>query len=304
MSVYAKVIKDSISDQNNRLTTMEVCFHRFVLPEFNTHRMFSRNFRSSRAVPTEKLIKEVRTNPALPVSWGKNQPGMQAAEELEGAALERVQTHWNIAAQEAATRAGWMLADGAHKQIVNRLLEPFLYVYGVVSFTNFENFRQLRCHKDAQPEIKFLADKMAEAYDSSTPEKLSPGEWHLPYVDEDEGNGEELELGVLKQISAARCARVSYKVFDADRRSSVAEDVALYEKLAGGRPMHASPLEHQATPDVFEEFIYSDDPNSNWPNWYPGCNEDRGWQNPDLHGNFEGWIQHRKTVVGEYFSQS
>lgn len=273
--IEAKVIEDSVSPTGKRITTIQVKFHRFILPEFNTHRVFSRNFSSSRAIPTAKLIEQVRTNPALPVHWGQNQPGMQASEELSGAALDNAMQQWNMAANLAADMAEAMAAAGAHKQIVNRIIEPYLYVTGIVTSTEWENWDSLRAHPDAQPEIHELALKIREARANSTPRLVDSGEWHLPYVTEEERtdgyyHGKE-EL--LAKISAARCCRVSYLKHDGTC-PSISDDLALFERLAGSVPIHASPLEHQASPDA----LY----------------EDCSYCAPYLHGNLHGWKQFRK----------
>lgn len=279
MGISAEVICDSISEAGKRLTTFQITCHRFILAEINTHRVLSRNYRSSRAVPAVKLIEEVRTNPAMPVFWGKNQPGMQAAEELTGEELDATKGMWMRAAERAAYWAENMSVNmHLHKQTANRVLEPFLWVHGVISATEWDNFFGLRLHKDAQPEFRALAEAMWRAWNESTPQALALGQWHLPYITHYApfvGNDHD----VIKQ-SVARCARVSYKPFDADRPSTLAEDLALYDKLLGAQPIHASPAEHQATPDQFSK-EYGD------------------WDEPQSHGNFVGWKQFRKSVAGE-----
>ncbi|MBV9863311.1 MAG: FAD-dependent thymidylate synthase [Alphaproteobacteria bacterium] len=289
--IAAKIIQDSISPAGVRLTSIQVTAHRFILAEINTHRQLSRNYRSSRAVPTARLIAEVRQNPAMPVFWGKNQPGMQAREELEGNARVDAEECWRRAAAAAADQAEQLAGTGAHKQIVNRLIEPFLYVPGLITATEWTNFFALRCHPDAQPEFKVLAEAMRDAMAGSRPELTDLGDWHLPYVDTQDlrlvadverettrSTGEKVEAAksVLLKLSAARCARVSYRVFDADRRPTIEEDIDLANRLAASG--HWSPFEHVATPDV-----------------RPGLK----WANRRLHGNFVGWCQHRKMMPGE-----
>jgi thymidylate synthase ThyX len=280
--IEAKVIEDSISKQGKRLTTLQVKFHRFILPEFNTHRVFSRNFSSSRAIPTAKLIEQVRTNPALPVHWGQNQAGMQAKEELTGLSLDYAIITWNIAAGLAADQAEIMSQSGAHKQIVNRLLEPFMWVTGIVSSTEWDNFFSLRAHADAQPEIQDLAVKIRKAMSNSTPKKLSYGDWHLPYVSEEERNDGffkiEANKSLLQKISAARCCRVSYLKHDGSV-PNIDDDLELFQRLAGAVPIHASPLEHQAVPDD--------------AHWGDGGYTFLGYKHKHLHNNFDGWIQYR-----------
>lgn len=274
--IEAKVIADSISEAGKRITTMQVKFHRFILPEFNTHRVFSRNFSSSRAIPTSKLIEQVRNDPATPVHWGKNQPGMQAAEELTGTDLELAQSEWRVAAYLAGDVAEKMAGLGVHKQIVNRILEPFLWSTGIVTSTEWDNFFELRAHEDAQPEIHELAIKMRDARNNSIPQLLKEDEWHLPYISDNEKNDQffkiEANRFMLQKISAARCCRVSYLKHDGSA-PDISDDLALFQRLAGSVPLHASPLEHQAAPATYSS----------------------GWDNPAGHGNFHGWIQYRKV---------
>lgn len=186
----AKITTHSKAPNGEELITMEVELHRFILPEFNTHRCFSRNFQSSRAVPVGKMIEQVRTSPAIPVHWGENQRGMVA--EKESTALVKddsgkefdVSDWWKKSAKEAADYATAMNEAGYHKQVVNRILEPFMKTKGVVTATRegFESFFKLRSHKDAQPEIKVLSDRMMEALENSIPKKLNVGDYHLPYI--------------------------------------------------------------------------------------------------------------------------
>jgi thymidylate synthase ThyX len=295
MTISAQIIADSISPQGIRLTTFQVTCHRFILPEINTHRMFSRNWASSRAIPTSKLIEMVRTNPAMPVHWGKNQPGMQAHGEMEGDDLDRTMSHWISAAQDAAEYAEMMANCGAHKQLVNRVLEPFLWVRGVITATDYANFYALRRHEDAQPEIKALADAMWEAQQASTPQLIVPGEWHLPYLTAEDYRPLQMKSGTLGiewdalalKVSTARCARVSYLTQDG-KPTTVEADLALYERLIERAPLHASPAEHQATPDTREKYATS----------YMS----EKWDHPEQHGNLKGWRQFRKTLPQEFVS--
>lgn len=274
--ISAKVICDSISpiggDPGKRITTIQVKFHRFILPEFLTHRVFSRNFSSSRAIPTKKLLDQVRNDPAMPVYWGKNVPGMQAKEELSPYEIEGAKNQWIQAAKQAAFYAESMSLINVHKQIVNRLLEPFLWVHGIVTSTEWTNFFDLRCHPDAQPEIQALAYAMFHAMEASTPRVLQFNEWHLPYISEDEKHDESFinhsDKFILQKISAARCCRVSYNKIDGSA-PNVEDDLLLYSRLVNRAPIHASPLEHQATP----------------------CDS-----TPKLQGNLHQWAQFRKII--------
>lgn len=330
--IEVRVILDSVSPTGQRLTTLALRYMRFIHAELMTHRVISRNASSSRAVPTAKLLEEVRSDElrATPIWWGKNQSGMQAAEELSdrgedevivdrtawtevlrGTPKELARELWNGAAHDAAEVAECLVKLGAHKQIVNRILEPFTHINVVATATEWDNFFGLRLHKDAQPEIRALAVAMWEARKASTPKLLQPGEWHLPFVDAEDlkmcaqraleyhsigspgsalANPSKTTEHLAIKVSVARCARVSYLSHETGRRSTVDEDLKLYERLVGSQPMHASPAEHQATPDepehCYDDLQCGDCENASW-------NHRREW------GNLVGWRQYRKMLPGE-----
>lgn len=277
MPIAAKIIEDSISPEGKRLTTFQLIYPRFIHSELMTHRVFSRNASSSRAIPVSKMLAMVREEPAMPIHWGKNQPGMQAKEELSVGDCSRAEALWREAAICASSVAERMMDLGLHKQAANRILEPFQHISVVLTTTEFDNWFELRAHPDAQPEIQFLANEMLKAMRQHIPHELQPGEWHLPYVTASERFdgyfSDKPEL--LRKISAARCCRVSYLKHDGSA-ANIQEDLDLCDRLAGSRPIHASPFEHQGTPDHYSSRI--------------------GYYNPHLHGNFIGWIQYRKEI--------
>lgn len=288
--IKAKVIKDSTTEQGDRLTTMVVKMPRFVLAQFNTHRQFSRNSASSRAIPIAKMIEQVEDDPVIPVYFGKNKPGMQAEEELKGSEYLYAIAEWKNAKDNAVASAAKLMALGVHKQIVNRLLELWMYTETIVTATNWANFYALRNHKDAQPEIKEVAQKMLEAHEASVPELLKEGQWHLPFINEedwknlteivDENPNSEF---TLQKVSAARCARVSYLKHDGTK-PSLKEDLALYDRLMGGEHKHASPTEHQARVPIEGVDRVTVD------NSIFICKHE---------SNLKNWIQFRKLIAGE-----
>lgn len=297
MTITAQVIADSISPQDIRLTTFQLRYPRFIHSEVMTHRVFSRNASSSRAVPVAKLIEDIRRDPAMPIHWGKNQPGMQAYAEhsapitcptWSGGVMDQDPIHaWRLALEHAVVFAQAFAKAGYHKQIVNRVLEPFAHINVVLTGTNFANFYALRRHSDAQPEIKALADAMWDAQLLSKPVLLQHSEWHVPYYEQGVWQQHASDWDVYgrtlieaQKISTARCARVSYLTHDG-RPTTVEEDLALYDRLVGSMPLHASPAEHQATPDEFQE-------------------HGSYWFNKEQWGNFRGWVQFRKTLSGEF----
>lgn len=295
MTISAKIIEDSISQEGKRITTFQLMYPRFIHAEVLTHRVFSRNASSSRAIPVSKMLAMVREDPAMPIHWGRNQPGMQANEQLFGGYLDKAQQLWLIAAKQAANIAENMMNLGLHKQAANRILEPFQHISVVLTATEFDNWFELRAHPDAQPEIQFLATEMQEAMNTwSEPKLLKPGEWHLPYVtdtDIADVRAMNLKSEVLRQISAARCCRVSYLKHDGTA-ASIADDLDLCDKLVGAKPLHASPFEHQATPDTlshYDTLLVTGDKEEL-------VSSNKNWDNPELHGNFTGWIQYRKQI--------
>jgi len=296
MAYSVKIIKDSVTsvcEFNYRLTTMEVTIPRLVLSEFNTHRSFSRNSASSRAIPVEKQIAKVLDDPFIPVYWGKNQKGMQADQELSFSEIEISKFEWLYARDEAVKQARKLLAIGVHKQITNRLLEPWMWQTIIVTATEWNNFFALRTHKDAQPEIRKGAIMMKEAYDASIPKRLNYGDWHLPLLQDDEFvlsddspewnesqgfSGTMYTLPDAQKISAGRCARISYLTHVGTREPSA--DIELCTNLI--KSGHMSPLEHVATPmdEQSVKEILCDER-------IPFC------------GNFRGWVQLRKQIENE-----
>lgn len=289
------------------IITMQLRYPKFIHSELMTHRMFSRNASSSRAIPVERLIQDVIDDPAVPIHWGRNQPGMQAHEEWDadvrlpdGCVDDLHRRPWYgsklrawLAYRDEAVKAARAFNEaGYHKQIVNRLIEPFCHINVIVTSTEWDNFFALRCHPDAQPEMRDLAEKMREAFEGCIPQRLASGDWHTPYVSsqdhdaivkwmsEDPFKLEHTVAQAACRVSAARCARVSYLTHEG-KAPDIGVDLALFDRLSKAEPMHASPMEHQAIPDEqhgLPRHIFS------------------SWRRPDLHGNFIGWIQHRKLL--------
>lgn len=277
MTITAQIVLDSIGPDRQRLTTFRLSYPRFIHAEFMTHRMFSRNASSSRAIPVKRMIEMVKNDPATFVFWGSNKPGMQAGQELTGIKKWWVKTLWGFGCFMALLIARMMTWGGAHKQIINRILEPWGHITVLVTASNYTNFFALRAHPDAQPEIHALAVQMQELYLNSIPKPLANNEWHLPFVSDEEQAS--LSLSDAIACSVARSARVSYLTFDG-KQPSIEKDLELYKKLVGSVPLHASPAEHQANPDSKKV-------------------RGKGWATPEQHGNLEGWIQYRKLLPDE-----
>jgi hypothetical protein len=290
---FFRVIKFSVSPQGIPLITAHARYWRAIHAEVMTHRCFSRNARSSRAVPVEKMLQEIRNDPFIPRHWGKNQKGMQASEECnepvdvwmadECQSMSREEA-WKEARNLAVLMAEGFADAGYHKQLVNRLLEPFMWIDTLITSTDWANFFALRDHKDAEPHLRDLAQLAKEELFKwrGKGTLLQPGQWHLPYVTEG-----AFDLETARKISAARCARISYAPFDGD--SSIEKELARYDQLVTNWPVHASPVEHQATPDNFTEGYEGP-----YGEWRVG-----GFSNPNQHRNFRGWRQHRAMIPSE-----
>lgn len=248
----AEIIADSINELGDRLTTFVLTYHRLVHSEIMTHRQFSRNASSSRAIPVEKMIALVESQEVYPLHWGANQKGMVANQEVDENAQYLAKEIWKYAREDAIKHAKNLTKIGIHKQVVNRLLEPFSSITVICTATDYDNFFAQRCHESAQPEIRALADAMKAAYDASKP-KLLTGKgtcmgWHIPFINEEDwkylGHYEDSTIWDLVQIATGRCARVSYLNHDGKR--SIEDDIKLHDRLLASQPPHLSPLEHCA----------------------------------------------------------
>jgi hypothetical protein len=296
MTVTAKVICDSVSPEGVRLTTLHCRYPRMVHGEVMTHRAFSRNGRSSRAVPVLTLLQE---EPYLP-EFLTNKSGMVGGEPLTGEALEEANALWLGLAAETKRVVGRLNELKVHKQHANRPLEWFGYIDVLITSTDWSNWNALRDEDGAQPEIIQLAKRIKSAMRRSKPDRLMPGDWHLPYIEDKDYNAVDEMFGdacmgcifnsdyctckeetakafeVLKKISVARCARLTIKPFDGD--GSIEKELKRYNLLMVSKPVHASPAEHIATPDELVN---------------PAVEE---WKFGHEHGNFYGWRQFRKMI--------
>ena len=271
-----RILKDSVAPCGKRLTTWELTYPRFVHAELMTHRLFSRNASSSRAIPTEKLMARIQEDPVLPKWWGKNQSGMQAREELDTDSRAQAQLTWLAARDQMLNAVEELGRFGLHKQIANRLLEPWMFITVIVSATEWDNWFHLRNHKDAQPEIAWVAKDMWDQFHQPTqmPQELQAGEWHMPFIDTDDAA--HMSVDDLKKVSTGRCARVSYLTHEGVRDAS--KDVELHDRLCKGpetgEPGHWSPFEHVAM----------------------------ALATPERSGNFIGFRQYRKDFVHEHYN--
>lgn len=266
-----KIVLDSINPQGSRLTTMQVTFPRIVLAEFNTHRQFSRNSASSRAIPVEKMIQRVMEDPFIPEQFPANEKGMQSSVNLTGWALQSAREAWLFARDSAVDHARVLIDNHVHKQISNRLLEPFLWHTVIVSATEWSNFFALRCHRDAQPEIRTIAEMMRGLYESSPPLFLPEIGWHIPYITAEEWTDFNYQVPELLKIATGRIARVSYLTHEGKRETE--KDIELHDRLKASG--HMSPFEHCARVATYTE---------------------TGTSNGNFHAS---WVQYRKEIANE-----
>jgi thymidylate synthase ThyX len=242
MTYAAEILADTIAPCGVRLTTFQVTFPRFILAEWNTHRALSRNAASSRAIPVRRLLEQVEQNPFVPEHWGANEPGMQATRDMAPEDAADARATWLQARDAACDHARVLMSLGAHKQLANRLLEPFLWATVIATATEWHNFYLLRCHHDAQPEFRRIACLMRELHATHRPQQPGAGPTlHLPMVpDLEQLQAEGYDLEQIQRISAARCARVSYLTHDGQR--SPRADLELADRLESSG--HLSPFEH------------------------------------------------------------
>lgn len=303
------------ANTSHRVDTLIATYPRWIHAEQRTHRIISldehlqfleptpslmadpnlsRNAASSRAIPVAKMIADIEADPAVPLFWGKNIGGMQATEELPKHLIVIARDNWLYAMDNAIKVAKMMahLADdeetgkpiGAHKQIINRLLEPFMHIRVLVSATEWGNFLALRDHADAEPHIQILARCIRDVLTLKPHQVLKPGEWHMPYITaadraEVRDRNPENALDALRKISTARCASLSYMTVDS-KPMPLFRAIELHDKLVGSTPIHASPTEHVAQADEFSSL--------------PGG----GWRNNHEHRNFRGFRQYRAMIGG------
>lgn len=313
-NITAKVIADSISEAGHRITTFEIEYPRFIHGELMTHRMLSKNSSSSRAIPVNKMLNQIEDNMATPVYWGKNKSGMQAVEEVQGLEKDMSQLEWKNAYYKAKESVEWMVeTPNLHKQVPNRLSEPFQMMKVVITGTDWGNFFNLRIHPDAQPEICMLAYKMYKAMGDSAPKLLYDGEYHTPYVkalrDETgslfyyDNDDNYLTLAEAIKISAASCASVSYRT----EGMTLEKADKIFDMLINAEVIHASPFEHLATPivenwdktgDTFDVFINKEKSKNvsrfkdTWEKGVTHMNR----QGQLCSGNLRGWISYRHQL--------
>ena len=306
-NITAKVICDSISEDGVRITTLEVEAPRIILAEINTHNAISKNCSSTRAITLSKAIEQVNENGFVPLYWGEKKSGMSADKEIS--TVSQAKKLWEQAKFSAIDRVVDLDDIDLHKQITGRLLEPFQMVKQVLTATDWDNFFNLRIHKDAQPEICMLAYKMYQAMQESEPFELRDGEYHLPYVKRyrvksGRGSGQleyytgilyadsyhVLDLETAKKVSASCCAQVSYRNTD----MSLEKADKIFDMLIKADVLHASCFEHLATPVGYAPY-YSNQCLENTVRVVEGLTHVNKQGNL-CSGNLRGWISYRHLL--------
>lgn len=261
-----QILADTRNPVGNRLTTFCVTYPRFIHAEILTHRDKSRNSASSRAIPVSRMLRNIEENPVVPIHWGANQKGMQAFDVLSPEDQEKAKALWLSARDSAVSHARQLLELGLHKQIANRITEPWMWITVILSGTNWNHMFKLRCHEAAEPHFQRLSGMMRTAYDENKPVDLVAGEWHLPLLQP--GADGELSCEDRVRVCTARCARVSYLTHEGTR--DVEKDMELHDSLSTNG--HWSPFEHVA----------------------------KALKVPKRIGNFVGYEQYRKSFQNEY----
>lgn len=305
MTIETKIILDSIAPNGVRLVTSELTYPRNIHSELMTHRVFSRNAASSRAIPTPVKIARIRKDIARPSEWGVNQKGMVASGPLPEVDAKLAQAIWDEACDKALQYAELLCGtrcincdmlfehdnpcskcickDHAikldlHKQVANRIIEPFDHITTVVTSTKFLNHKKLRTERDKKtgrplpdPTYFELAEKWHAALAASKPTPVKVGEWHLPYVHIDGASGRGISqadldgvnaflgsdlraedptlIPILRKVSVGRAARTTYM---RSGQGDIKENIELHDRLTVG---HWSPFEHPATPIGGFEFV-------------------------------------------------
>ena len=328
----AKIVADSINQHGDRLTSLVLTYPRIIHAEMMTHRMFSRNASSSRAVPVQKMIEAVKNNTFCPFEFQKAHKGMQGSEYFTDEDKEDCIKLWLESAELALQQAEKMKEKGITKQIINRILEPYQYYTVLItgSKEGWDNFFNLRCpqykihqgtYKSKKEALKYglsngelknwsdldwlqnneghaeihimdLAEKIYDAVNESTPKRLSPNEWHIPFsnkipfvgnltesIDEDNTYWKDYDEQNKVKISVASAARTSYTIVGDEKEVDYAKMINLHDRLLLQDPPHSSPLEHCCVCVTDEDYNKS----------FKG--EEKGW-----FRNYKGFKSYRQII--------
>ena len=323
--IRVEVVLKSINTlSGTKMMTLRCHYPRIIHAEVKTHSQLKTNSASSRAVPVRAMNESILNDVAMPVRFGANQGGMKdKGVEHDGRVYHpshmvnfNGRNAWQVVADEAVGWSDALDEAGYHKQICNRLTEPFQWMDVVMSGSEWANFLWLRCDEDADPTLQVLADLCLQAYLHDSWDELGEGDWHLPFVQywrcpktnkqlwyTYDVNGDDIDLTLeeAQLVSMSVAAQASFRKADA----TLEKALKIKDKLFGGRKVHASPSEHQAKV-VREPYI--------WPceeTDYPSCTDLYDMPDGITHitkdgrygsGNLIGWIQLRQLIDNNYQS--
>lgn len=280
--ISAEVILDSVTRTGQRITTVQVVAPKFLDAEFRTHRMFSQNSSSSRAISAERLMED---DYFLPSDIREKEGGMQGYTKLSGN-LSSVFLSDLRKIRSDIVNVVRLWSGKIHKQHLNRYLDPFAFQKKLITSTEWDNFFKLRLALDAQPEIQEAAKATRHAIDKSIPKERHI---HLPYLSSEEMTDLVPYPDKACMLSAGRCARISYSNGKDGKFRVWKDDLDLAKRLL--LDGHMTPFEHQAWP---MERLY-------WNNRADIRFAEKGVTAGTRDGllisaNFHGWIQNRQYL--------
>lgn len=312
MTVKVDFIQGSTSffNKDTPITTLVCEYPRAIHAQLLTHRVFSKNSSSTRAVPIKKAIKNVKANPAKYI-WTENQSGMQGAVITDPDKLFKINSAYEMAMLAACsfTEILGLPEDeqglNVHKQNAGRLIEPYQNIRICLTSTEWDNWDWLRNDADAQGEIKELAQAIHQAKIDNAHKYLVLGadEWHLPFINRTSNpktldieyfhplTSKQLTLEQAKNLSMSLCAQISFRNADySDEKTNT-----VIQRLFTGNKIHASPSEHQAAPINHPSFTNSE----YWPEGVTHIDRIGNYWS----GNFKHWIQLRQLLPNHDYAK-
>lgn len=302
MTIKVEFIQGSINaNTDKRITTLVLEYPRIIHSQLMTHRVYSRNSSSTRAIPITTAIKQIKDNPAKYL-WTYNKAGMSGTPVTESKSLIDINNYWFFVMQANIKFAQHMDTHyKLHKQHAGRVLEPFQNIRVCLTGTEWDNWEHLRLDADAQPEIQALAKQMKDVMDSNKDKYcyLEEGEYHVPFINRvfneidskfhyfHPETNEELDLQEAINLSVSICAQTSYRKEDCSSEKTN----KVIDMLFKGDKLHASPLEHIATP-IPRFTDYGHYPKTEWPEGVTHMDREMNYWS----GNFKDFIQYRQLI--------
>jgi len=262
-----ELVRDSVSIFDQRITTLKLVYPRIIHDEFLTHRAFSRNASSNRAIPLERILADLRDNYYIPNVFDQEKRGMSSDTPLPETLQKQAESLWIEGIEKTIETCKSLEGLGIHKQFINYLLLPYQYITVLVTATDWENFFNLRDSPEAHPEMRKLARRIREVMNVSTPEIIEYG-WHIPFC------GSQILTCPSNLVeSVAYCARISY---NAKKKFTLEQNLDLARRLYKNK--HMSPFEHIAKP------VFGRDRYANFTGWRSlRFFIDTNWHNSDVN---------------------